>query len=118
MHVSDIHCSYDNVSKLKQWLQDTKQLIDVVLVSGDIANVPLTEYHTASQELVKKHEEHLKTITESFLSISPKVYYIPGNVSGHFNWAVGGGGGGGSKGLRGKLWNLFCFSARYSVKFL
>ena len=29
----------------------------------------------------REHEEHLKKITEGFLSVATAVYYIPGNVS-------------------------------------
>ena len=81
VHLTDTHCDYDNVDKLRQWVKNSGEQIDLVLISGDITNIPLDKYHTASAELNKEHEEHMKIITESFLGISEKVYYIPGNVS-------------------------------------
>ena len=86
MHVTDIHCAYDKIKQLQQWLRDSSNNVDVVFISGDIANIPVEFYNTASKELQKEHEEHLKSITKSFKSIAGSVYFIPGNVINPDNW--------------------------------
>lgn len=83
MHVSDIHCSYDNVQKLKEKIKQEEIKLDVVLISGDVANVPLDQYHTASKELLQEHHDILLRIVTEFVPVAEKVYFIPGNVRGH-----------------------------------
>lgn len=80
MHVTDIHCAYDNIERLKKWLTDRQEKIDIVLISGDIADVPLDYYNTPEEE-IQEHHDNLKRITLEFLSVSEKVYFVPGNVS-------------------------------------
>ncbi len=82
VHVTDLHCGYDNIKKLKEKLKNDKLTFDMVLISGDVANVPLDQYHTASKELLQEHHDILVRITEDFRSVAEKVYFIPGNVSG------------------------------------
>ena len=55
--------------------------IDVVLVSGDIANMAMDVDNTATPEDVAKHHSHLEQVVKEFATITTKVYYVPGNVS-------------------------------------
>lgn len=55
--------------------------IDMVLVSGDIANMPMDIDNTATAEEVAKHHSHLEQVVKEFTTISTRVYYVPGNVS-------------------------------------
>jgi len=71
----------DKVEQLKEWFQREQEKVDVVLISGDVANIPLDSYHTASKELQQEHHDHLERITLDFVSFAEKVYFIPGNVS-------------------------------------
>ena len=55
--------------------------MDIVLLSGDIANVPVECYGNGGpQEVFDEHRQHLEKIVHEFLPIATKVYYIPGNV--------------------------------------
>lgn len=80
MHVTDIHCAYDKVAQLKDWLRKEQESIDVVLISGDIANIPLDQYQTASKELLQEHHDILLRICLEFVSVAERVYFVPGNV--------------------------------------
>ena len=56
--------------------------VDVVFLSGDIANVPVeTAANGGPAEVFEEHHCHLKKIVEEFSSTCVKVYYLPGNVS-------------------------------------
>ena len=52
-----------------------------MLLSGDLANMAMDP--NAPQAEVEKSHRALDEVAQSFLSISSKVYYIPGNVSSH-----------------------------------
>ena len=52
---------------------------DLVLLSGDLANMAMNP--SASEAEVEKSHQVLDEVVQSFLSVSSKVYYIPGNVS-------------------------------------
>ena len=78
MHVTDIHSSLDRVEQLKSWLSSHEQKVDVVLVSGDIADGPM-DWELPEQE-VEKFRRDLEAIVQSFTTVSSNVYYIPGNV--------------------------------------
>lgn len=80
MHVSDIHCAYEKIQQLKEWLRREAVKVDVVLASGDIANIPYDDTHTASEEMQKEHSDHLQRIVADFASVCNKVIFIPGNV--------------------------------------
>lgn len=80
VHVTDLHCCYENVARLKEWLKKEQQKIDVVLISGDIANFPIEKYYKDDQALELEHHEILLKITAEFISVAEKVYFIPGNV--------------------------------------
>lgn len=56
--------------------------VDIVLLSGDLANIPVECYaDNGPQETFDEHGQHLEKIVNEFVSVAPKVYYIPGNVS-------------------------------------
>ena len=50
-----------------------------MLLSGDIANMPMNP--SAPDKEVEKFHGDLDEVVQSFVAISSKVYYIPGNVS-------------------------------------
>ena len=54
--------------------------VDLVLLSGDIANLSDKTYGTAPLEEVEKHDKFLEQIVKQLSTIAT-VYYIPGNVS-------------------------------------
>lgn len=80
MHVTDLHCAYDNIRQLKEWLKKEQQKVDVVFISGDIAHIPHEQYHTASKELQQQQHDNLQRIVMDFVPMAEKVYFIPGNV--------------------------------------
>ena len=53
--------------------------VDVVLVSGDIANMKMDPQ--ASQEEVTMHHRDMDAVVKAIAEINPNLYYIPGNVS-------------------------------------
>ena len=79
VHVTDIHYSVDRVEQLKSWLTATKLKVDIILISGDIANGPMD--WSLSDEQVKKYHHDLETVLESFTQVKNNVYFVPGNVS-------------------------------------
>ena len=81
MHVTDIHCAFDKIKQVKEWLSKEETKIDVVFISGDIANVPYEITYTAPKEVQQEHEQYLQRIVGEFVSVAEKVYFIPGNVS-------------------------------------
>ncbi len=55
--------------------------VDVVLLSGDLANVPMENMTSLTTlELEEQHALVHKVVSE-FLPISKHIYFIPGNVS-------------------------------------
>ena len=81
VHVTDLHCAYDKIEQLKEWLREKGEKIDVVLISGDVSNVPMKVGQTASEEVQKEHHDHLHRIVNDFVSVTEKVYFVAGNVS-------------------------------------
>ena len=69
------------------WVRCLNQIecrVDIVLLSGDFANIPVECYaNNGPQEVFDEHRQHLENIVHSFAPIAPKVYYIPGNVRRH-----------------------------------
>ena len=56
--------------------------VDMVLLSGDFANIPVECYdNKGPQELFDEHRQHMEKIVLEFAPVSSKVYYVPGNVS-------------------------------------
>ena len=53
--------------------------MDVILLSGDIANMPMD--YDLPQEETDKYYKDMETVVNSVSSIQPNMYYIPGNVS-------------------------------------
>lgn len=82
VHVTDVHYSLDRVEQLKLWLKSHNQKLDVILVSGDIANAPMD--WTLSDEQLKKYQTDLEAVIDSLSQIKSNVYYIPGNVRNSF----------------------------------
>lgn len=80
VHVTDIHCAYEKVAQLKERLRKEQQKVDVVLISGDIANFPQEKFHKGDVALESEHHDNLLKVTAEFLSVAEKVYFIPGNV--------------------------------------
>lgn len=78
LHVTDTHLCFDKIAQLKQWLMDRNQRVDLVLLSGDIANLSDKTYGTAPLEEVEKHDKFLEQIVKQLSTIAT-VYYIPGN---------------------------------------
>ena len=76
--MTDIHYSLDRVKQLRTWLTTRNQKLDVVLISGDIADGPMD--WDLSDEDLKKYQSDLEEIVEVFTQIKNSVYYIPGNV--------------------------------------
>ena len=87
VHVSDIHNTLSRVDQLKSWLTKYNQRVDVVLMSGDIADGPMDL--NLSEEETKKHQTDLDNIVESFMQVKNCVYYIPGNVRECVWWGRG-----------------------------
>ena len=54
--------------------------VDIVLVSGDIANVPADCYGKGPQEVFDENQRELEKIVNEFTSVASRVYYVPGNV--------------------------------------
>lgn len=68
----------DRVKQLKSWLSTRHQTINVVLISGDIADGPMD--WNQSEQQIEKYKSDLDTVVTSFLEVNSSVYYIPGNV--------------------------------------
>ena len=79
VHVTDVHNALERVEQLKSWLTTRKQRVDVILISGDVADGPMD--WSLSDEEVKKHQNDLDAIVAGFTQVRNEVYYIPGNVS-------------------------------------
>jgi Icc-related predicted phosphoesterase len=79
LHVTDIHSALERVEQLKSWLASGNHKLDVVLISGDIANAPMDWNLTEEQE--KQYQKDLQVVVDSFTSVKSRVYFIPGNVS-------------------------------------
>ena len=56
--------------------------MDIVLLSGDFAAIPIECYtNNGPQEVFDEHRQHMEKILDEFAPLASKVYYIPGNVS-------------------------------------
>ena len=53
--------------------------MDLVLLSGDIANMPMD--FDLPLEDIDKYTKDMEKMINSIASIQPNMYYIPGNVS-------------------------------------
>ena len=52
----------------------------MVLLSGDLANIPMEFQDTSSKEELAKHHQDLDRVVEEFVPVAEQVFYIPGNV--------------------------------------
>ena len=55
--------------------------IDVVLLSGDLANFPMEKMTAVSQDELKEQHQILDRVVSEFLPLAKQVFYIPGNVN-------------------------------------
>ena len=55
--------------------------VDMVLLSGDIANMVMNPQ--ATQEEVAMSHKEMDTMVEAIAEINRNLYYVPGNVSFH-----------------------------------
>lgn len=55
--------------------------MDVILLSGDLANIPMEIQDTSTKEELAKHYQDLVRVTDEFVPLAKQVFYIPGNVS-------------------------------------
>ena len=53
----------------------------MVLLSGDLANIPMEFQETSSKEELAKHHQDLVRVVDEFVPIAQQVFYLPGNVS-------------------------------------
>jgi len=53
--------------------------VDLVLLSGDIANMPM-DFDLPSAD-VEKYTKDMEEMINCIANIQPNMYYIPGNVS-------------------------------------
>ncbi len=61
--------------------------VDIALVSGDLADMPLELCHSAPPEETKAQHMLLDKVLEAFSPLASKVYYVPGNVSGVLSYS-------------------------------
>ena len=90
--VSDIHCNVGFIrNRLTQWLQENDLIdkINVVLCSGDIANLKSAQKNELTGQVINEYEcpvaveraeREIDGIMHALEKICPTVYYIPGNV--------------------------------------
>jgi Icc-related predicted phosphoesterase len=86
LHVTDVHNALERVEQLKSWLTTRKQRVDVILISGDVADGPMD--WSLSDEEVKKHQNDLDAIVAGFTQVRNEVYYIPGNHDAITNFKI------------------------------
>lgn len=55
--------------------------VDVVVLSGDLANIPMELQLTSTDEELAKHHQDLTRVVKQFVPLAKQVFYIPGNVS-------------------------------------
>jgi Icc-related predicted phosphoesterase len=82
LHVSDVHTSFDNIHKLQQWIEANNQNLDMILVSGDIADMPMEYGFDESDEALlfkKSYYDDMLKVVDAIAKIHGRVYYIPGN---------------------------------------
>jgi predicted phosphodiesterase len=77
LHVTDIHYALDRVEQLKSWLAARDPKVDVVLVSGDLADGPMDWNQTPEQ--IQRYRSDLKTVLDRLSQYKSEIYFIPGN---------------------------------------
>lgn len=55
--------------------------VDVVLLSGDLANCPMEKMSSITPQELAEHHGLLERVVNEFLPLARHVYFIPGNVS-------------------------------------
>eukprot|EP00118_Oscarella_pearsei_P015540 m.140538 g.140538 ORF g.140538 m.140538 type:complete len:289 (+) comp38312_c0_seq6:264-1130(+) len=80
LHVTDVHSSFDNVSALGDRLKSSNETIDLVLLSGDIADMEMgTRDASSARAKITKYENDARRVVKGLEAIHPLVVYIPGN---------------------------------------
>ncbi|XP_019863786.1 PREDICTED: uncharacterized protein LOC100634094 [Amphimedon queenslandica] len=82
LHITDVHNSTEMVAAVSQWVIKHKEKIDIILLSGDIADMPM-EYgnDTTKEALLFKgsYYQDLQQVVSNARAICDRVYYVPGN---------------------------------------
>jgi Icc-related predicted phosphoesterase len=65
------------VEQLKSWLAARDPKVDVVLVSGDLADGPMDWNQTPEQ--IQRYRSDLKTVLDRLSQYKSEIYFIPGN---------------------------------------
>jgi len=68
---SDIHLSFEDIDKLRNWVKKNKKNFDLILNTGDFCNL--------SEEEALQHDYGYVEILNQLKKISKNVLYIPGN---------------------------------------
>ena len=84
--MTDVHHAVERVDQLKSWLAARNLQLDVVLISGDVADSPMDWSLTADQQA--EHQRNLETTVDSLIQVKGQVYFIPGNVKFFFQKSV------------------------------
>jgi len=68
---SDIHLSFENIEKLRNWVKKNNKKFDLIFNTGDFCNL--------SEEQLLQHDFGYSEIVNQLQNISKNVLYIPGN---------------------------------------
>jgi len=77
LHLTDIHCAYENLDAVNSLLKKGDRKIDFILSSGDLTNMKPSD--NENPDMVKENEAEVTKVLEALLKIHPKVFFIPGN---------------------------------------
>eukprot|EP01027_Heterolobosea_sp_BB2_P017474 GEZU01024739.1.p1 GENE.GEZU01024739.1~~GEZU01024739.1.p1 ORF type:complete len:171 (-),score=39.27 GEZU01024739.1:33-545(-) len=78
--VSDIHTRTDIVEQLQNELNEKGVLLDFILCAGDIADLQSSSVGNATNANEEQAETDLNNVLNALNSISPNIFYVPGNV--------------------------------------
>ena len=106
VHITDVHSALDQLQKLQEWLENEREKsvvitndtlpgafckphlslfppsVDIMLLSGDIANMPMelgADPNSPKEEL-ERYRRDLQDVVAASSRICSNLYYIPGNV--------------------------------------
>lgn len=75
--VSDTHANMEAVRLLKEDVKTRGTKIDAIILTGDIANIPMGQHE--KQEQVTKAIEDMKAVLASLQDLNQTLIYVPGN---------------------------------------
>ena len=78
LHITDIHDSFENITRLATHLEAQGVQADYILVSGDISTMP-SEIDSSDLDKISKYEHSVVQILSEVAKLCPNVVYIPGN---------------------------------------